>query len=322
MLKQHCLTMAKFIFHIEPLLLHFEVKFDYFEWMNSAHWWFQLIIKLYLDQLNLFSNDFDDIFANQIMESEMANSNFLIAKVEDLIVQMQDSESTNSMIHVSYCLDHILNDPTKKVLLSLILHNTSGSKQAELFWMFLMVTLQSMMTNLIDSSKQNSHDYDLPLMTSFEEEEFMSHLNQMWNAFHKTTEVFHSKNLNSDLKAMQSIPILELFQSNSSNSSSDFTQFMFLDQNCANHVQILDVQDQQWLHFEGHIQISLFLNQNFSDLRPTNQIFGSDMHNFQFDDLVLQESYKNFQNSMETYQILMFSIQILPFSNQNMLLYD
>ena len=26
MLKQHCLTMSKFIFHIEPLLLHFEVK--------------------------------------------------------------------------------------------------------------------------------------------------------------------------------------------------------------------------------------------------------------------------------------------------------
>ena len=132
----------------------------------------------------------------------MANSDVLIAKVEDLMLQMQDSESTNSMIHVSYCLDHILNDPTKKVLLSLILHNTSGSKQAELFWMFLMITLQNLMTTLIDSSKQNSHDFDLPLMTNFEEEEFLYHLNQMWNAFHKTDEVIHSKNLNSDLKAM------------------------------------------------------------------------------------------------------------------------
>ena len=223
MLKQHYLTMSKFIFHIEPLLLHFEVKSHLSKLIFATNWWFMMIMRMYLDQFNLFSNAFDEFFANQIMDSEMTNSNFLIAKVEDLILQMQDSESPNSMIHVSYCLDHILNDPTKKVLLSLILHNTSGSKQAELFWIFLMITLQSMMTTLIDSSKQNSHDSNLPLMKNFEEEEFLYHLNQMWNALHKTTEVFHSKNLNFDLKAMQSIPILELFQSNSSNSSSDFT---------------------------------------------------------------------------------------------------
>ena len=141
MLKQHCLTMSKFIFHIEPLLLHFEVKSQFTKLINATNWWFQLIMKLYLDQFNSFSNASDEIFANQIMDFEMTNSKVVITKVEDLILQMQDSESPNSMIHVSYCLDQILNDPTKKVLLSLILHKTSGSKQAELFWMFLMVTL-------------------------------------------------------------------------------------------------------------------------------------------------------------------------------------
>ena len=38
MLKRHCLTMSKFIFHIEPLLLHFEVKFDSFDLINAANW--------------------------------------------------------------------------------------------------------------------------------------------------------------------------------------------------------------------------------------------------------------------------------------------
>lgn len=184
MLKKHCLTVAELIFNIEPLSLHFEVKSDLSEMMVVATWWIwmKLILDMFMSCMSMFL-EFEvahiyhvGVFEEQTSVSKVDNSDFLIGEVEDLILRMQDLESLNSVIHVSYCLDQIVKDQSKRVLLTLILQNSVGFKKDALFWMFLMMNLHNLMTKMIESQKRSCFDPDLPQMFDVDKEEFVCHL--------------------------------------------------------------------------------------------------------------------------------------------------
>ncbi len=151
--------------------------------MIAANWWIKLMMKMHLDQMSLFGKGYfadlpnDGVLGDQTFVSEVDNSDFLIGEVEDLVLQMQDvDESVNSMIHVSYCLDQIVKDQAKRVLLTLIFQNSGGYTKEGLFWMFLMMNLQSLMTKMIESQRGSSIDSDLPKMFDVDKKEFVGHL--------------------------------------------------------------------------------------------------------------------------------------------------
>ncbi|KAI5068936.1 hypothetical protein GOP47_0015237 [Adiantum capillus-veneris] len=138
---------------------------------------------MYLSCMSLFSKlevaiiQNVGVFHNQISMSEVHITDFLNEEVANQILQMQVVEVDDSIIHISYCLNQILQiDDQAKRVFSLILQKSRGTQRDIVFWTFFMIKLQSLLSGMLVSYESSGIVSDLPKLFDFEEQIFMDHV--------------------------------------------------------------------------------------------------------------------------------------------------